>query len=162
MGDYFSKWKEAYPVPDHTALTVADKLLTEFICRFGCPLSIHSDQGREFQSQLFQILCEKLGIQKTRSTPYRPQSSGLVERFNRTLKQMLSMFVNTHRNDWDDHIPYLMMAYRSTVHAMLGREVHLPSGYYVWVTCWGTRLLPYRICGVDQKYYERSILFCPE
>lgn len=135
LGDYFSKWKEAYPVPDHTALTVADKVITEFICRFGCPLQIHSDQGREFESRLFQIICQKLGVQKTRSTPYRPQSSGLVERFNRTLKQMLSNFVNSHRNDWDNHIPYIMMAYRSTVHSttkctpnilMLGREIRCP------------------------------------
>lgn len=92
------------------------QLLTEFICRFGCPLSIHSDQGRGFESQLIKISCDKLGIEKARSTPYRPKSSGLVERFNRTLKQMLTMFVNSHCNNWDDHIQYLMMAYRSTVH----------------------------------------------
>ena len=135
LGDYFSKWKEAYPVPNHTAMTVADKVITEFICRFGCPLQIHSDQGKEFESNLFQIICQKLGVQKTRSTPYRPQSSGLVERYNRTLKQMLSIFVNSHRNDWDDHIPYIMMAYRSTVHSttkctpnslMLGHEIRCP------------------------------------
>ena len=64
VGDYLIKWKEAYSVPNHIALTVADKLLTEFICRYGCPLSIHSDQGREFEFQLFEILCQKLGIHK--------------------------------------------------------------------------------------------------
>ncbi|CAG2225233.1 unnamed protein product [Mytilus edulis] len=135
LGDYYSKWKEAFPVPNHTAMTVADKIITEFICRFGCPLQLHTDQGKEFESHLFKIMCEKLGVQKTHSTPYRPQSSGLVERYNRTLKQMLSMFVNEHRNDWDEHIPYLMMAYRSTVHSttkctpnslMLGREIRCP------------------------------------
>ncbi|CAG2243564.1 unnamed protein product [Mytilus edulis] len=80
-------------------------------------------------------LRQSKSVQKTHSTPYRPQSSGLVERYNRTLKQMLSMFVNEHRNDWDEHIPYLMMAYRSTVHSttkctpnslMLGREIRCP------------------------------------
>ena len=50
IGDYFTKWKEAYASPNHTAQTVADLLLTQFICRFGCPLTIHTDQGREFES----------------------------------------------------------------------------------------------------------------
>ena len=82
--DYFTKWVEAYAVPNHTALTVGDKIVNEFICRFGIPKQIHSDQGREFESELFSVLCEKLGVDKTRTTPYRPQSDGLVERYNRT------------------------------------------------------------------------------
>lgn len=135
VGEYFTKWQEAFPVPNHTALTVADKLVPEVFCRFGCPAQIHSDQGREFESDLFKTVCEKLGINKTRTTPYRPQSDGLVERFNRTLKQMLSLFAHENPQDWDDHIPYLLMAYRSTEHAstkcspnllMLGREITMP------------------------------------
>ena len=133
--DYFTKWVEAYPIPDHTAQTVADKLVTEFICRLGMPQSIHTDQGREFESILFQRLCELLDIDKTRTTPYRPQSDGLVERFNKTLQQMLSLFVNENRDDWDDHIPFLLLAYRSSPQQstqctpnslMFGREVRLP------------------------------------
>ncbi|KAK3105584.1 hypothetical protein FSP39_001056 [Pinctada imbricata] len=135
IGDYYTKWKEAFSVPNHTALTVADKLVTEMICKFGCPEQIHTDQGREFESNLFKSVCEKLGINKTRTTPYRPQSDGLVERFNRTLRQMLSMFVHENQRDWDDHLPYLLMAYRSTAHKstgctpnllMLGRENDCP------------------------------------
>ena len=84
-GGYFTKWAETYPVPDHTALTVADKIVDEFKSRFRVPLEIHTDQGREFESQLLSRLCETLQIMKTRTCPYRPQSDGLVERFNRTL-----------------------------------------------------------------------------
>ncbi|KAK3099399.1 hypothetical protein FSP39_003829 [Pinctada imbricata] len=133
--DYFTKWVEAYAIPDHTALTVADKLVTEFVCRFGTPKQIHTDQGREFESILFQKICEKLGIEKTHTTPFRPQSDGLVERFNQTLQRMLSMFVNENRNDWDDHLPYVLMAYRASVQEstkctpnslMLGREISCP------------------------------------
>ena len=90
MGYHFSKWKEAYTVPNHTA----DKLLTEFICRYGTLRQIHTYQGREFESELFIALCKKLGIEKTRTKPYRPQSNGLVNRFDRTLIQILSAFVN--------------------------------------------------------------------
>jgi hypothetical protein len=81
IGDYFTKWKESFALRDHTAQTVADVLITEFICRFGTPRRIHTDQGREFESNLFSELNLTLGISKTRTTPYRPQSDGMVERF---------------------------------------------------------------------------------
>lgn len=133
--DYFTKWTEAYAIQNHQALTVADKLVTEFICRFGCPSQIHTDQGREFESNLFASICDKLGIDKTRTCPYRPQSDGMVERFNRTLQNILCLFVNEHRNDWDDHLPFITMAYRATQHAsshctpnilMFGHEIRCP------------------------------------
>ena len=114
LGDYYSKWVDAWAVPNHTAQTVADKIVVEFFTKFGCPGQIHSDQGREFQSELFRLVCQKFGIQQTRTTPYRPNSDGLVERFNRTLKQMLRIFCAENPNDWDDHLPYLLMAYRAS------------------------------------------------
>lgn len=89
----------AFPIRDHTALTVTDKLVTEFICRFGCPDQIHTDQGREFESQLFKLVCNLLGIEKTRTTPYHPQSDGLEERFNRALRKMISIFVSENFDD---------------------------------------------------------------
>lgn len=58
VGDYFSKWTEEYALPVHTAQTVADRLVTEFICRYGTPLRIHIDEGREFELQLFSELCK--------------------------------------------------------------------------------------------------------
>jgi len=99
------------------------------------PRSLHSDQGREFESGLTAELCKLLHIEKTRTNPYRPQSDGLAERFNRTLQQMLSAFVTSVRDDWDDHIPYVMMAYRASQQASTGctpnllflsREIALP------------------------------------
>jgi hypothetical protein len=57
-GVYFTKWQEAFAVPNHTALTVADKLVPEVFCRLGCPIQIHSDQGREFESDLFKAACD--------------------------------------------------------------------------------------------------------
>ena len=122
--DYFTKWVEVYATPNHTALTVADKLATEFLCRFGMPISLHSDQGREFESELFGHLCSLFGIDKTRTCPYRPQSDDQVERMNRTLKQMLAIFANSNRNDWDDHLPFLLMAYRATVQDSIGVSPH--------------------------------------
>ena len=120
LGDYYSKWVDAWAVLNHTAQTVADKIITEFFTKFGCPAQIHTDQGREFQSELFRLVCEKFGIEQTRTCPYRQNSDGLVERFNRMLKQMLRIFSAENPKDWDDHLPYLLMAYRSSQHKSTG------------------------------------------
>jgi len=135
IGDYFTKWTEAYAIPDHTAYTVAEVFVTQFVCRYGVPQKIHTDQGREFESDLFVEICKLLGGEKTRTVPYHPQGDGMIERFNRTLLAMLSAVVNEQQDDWDDHLPYVMAAYRSSVQAttgctpnmmMLGRESTLP------------------------------------
>ena len=53
VGDYCTRWMEAYPLPDATARTVALKLINEFVCRFGVPQELHSDQGSNFESEVF-------------------------------------------------------------------------------------------------------------
>ena len=132
---YFSKWAEAYCLTDHTAQSVGDKLLTQWICRLGVPSTIHTDQGTEFESNLFHHLCRELGSLKTKTMPYHPQGDGMVERHNRTIQQMLACYVNDCHDDWSDHLDYVMMAYRSSLHestgcspnrVIFGREVNLP------------------------------------
>ena len=116
IGDYFGKFTEAYALPDHTAQTVARVLVEQWICRYGVPGVIHSDQGRDFESNLFAEVCRLLDIEKTRTCPYRPQSDGMIERFNRTVAQMLATFVQGKKRSWDEHLPFVMLAYRSTIH----------------------------------------------
>ena len=77
-------------------------LVQGFISRFGVPSQIHSDQGAQFESKLFKSLCDLLGMDKTRSTPYHHQSDGMVERLNRTLEDMLSKVVDENYKNWDD------------------------------------------------------------
>ena len=133
--DYFTRWVEAFPLPDQKAETVAHTLVHEFVCRFGAPLELHSDQGRNFESVLFKEVCRLLGITKTRTTSYHPSSNGLVEKFNGTLATMIRTCLADGAGDWDLHIPILTAAYRSTVHTstgfspnflMLGRETTTP------------------------------------
>ena len=114
--DAYTKWTHAMAMPDQSAQTIADVFSTEFICYFGCPIRIHSDQGRQFEGNLFKELCTLLGVDKSRTCGYHPQGNGQVERHNRTLQQMLLGYVNDHRDDWDEHLPYLNMAYRATPH----------------------------------------------
>ena len=133
VGDYFTRWIEAYAVPDFSAKTVAEKLVFEFFSRFGVPLDLHSDQGRNYESTLFKEVCKLLDINKTRSSAYHPESNGMCERFNRTLLDMIAVYTN--QTDWDVYLHMLTAAYRSCTHEttgyipnllMLGREVHLP------------------------------------
>ena len=100
------------------------------------PLVIHSDQGREFENGLMKSLWLLLGCVKTRTAPYHPESDGMVERFNRTCLMMLSMFVNDRRDNWHKLLPFVMHAYRTSVHEstgyspfrlMMGEECSLPQ-----------------------------------
>ncbi|CAC5391610.1 unnamed protein product [Mytilus coruscus] len=136
IGDHFTRWMKAFPLPDQQAEQVAEKLVQEFISRFGTPLEIHTDQGRNFESIIFKEICKLFEIKKTRSTSYRPCSNGVIEKFNATLEKMIQNFVNKNVNDWDVYIGILMSAYRSMIHPatgftpnmmMLGREVILPN-----------------------------------
>ncbi|UYV84336.1 K02A2.6-like [Cordylochernes scorpioides] len=133
--DYFTKWPEAYAIPNQGATTVAKVLMDNLICRFGVPLELHSDQGRNFEAGVFQELCRLLGIRKTRTTPLHPQSDGMVERFNKTMEEHLSKVVEQHQRDWDVRLPPFLMAYRAAIHEttgqtpakiMFGRELRLP------------------------------------
>ena len=116
IADYFSKWVEIFAIPNQEAKTVAKILVGEFICRYGIPDELHSDQGRQFESAVMQEVCQLLRIRKTRTTPYHPQSDGMVERMNRTIEAMLSMLVSEGQKDWDTWLPYIRMAYNSAIH----------------------------------------------
>lgn len=115
VGDYFTKWLEAYAIPNQEAITVAKKLVDQMFCRFSPPEQLHSDQGKQFESKLIQEVCNLLRIKKTRTSPYHPQCDGLVERSNRTLLNMLATTSQNHPFDWEDQLPKVCMAYNAVV-----------------------------------------------
>ena len=136
LTDHFTKYVEIIPVPDMTAEICAQKILNEFISRWGCPLSVHSDQGRTYESQVFKQLCRMLEIRKTRTSPRHPQGNGQSERFNRTLLRMVKAYLCGEQRDWDLHLGCLAGAYRATPNEStklspnllaIGREVRLPA-----------------------------------
>ena len=135
IGDHFTKWYEAIPLPDQTAVTTANALVDHWIGRFGCPHSLHSDQGRNFESKLFEQLMQLLEMDKTRTTPFQPQSNAVIERMNKTLQNMLEKGINEEQSNWSQQLPYVMMAYRFSVHEstgytpqflVFGQELSLP------------------------------------
>jgi len=133
--DPFTKWAEAFPAPNKEAATVARILVEQVICRLGVPLAIISDRGKEVDGRLMSEICKLLGVDKLRTTAYKPSSNAAVERFHRTMNSMLGRMVEENQRDWDTMLPYVMAAYRSSRHEatqytpnylMLGREVRAP------------------------------------
>ena len=135
MIDGLTGWAEAVPIADQTAVTVARAVYSEWIARYGVPEQLHSDRGVQFESAVFAELCDTFGIDKTRTTPYRPQANGKCERFNRTLVSMLRRAVLKRPYDWEPLLPTVLQAYRSSItestgftpfRLAFGREMRLP------------------------------------
>ena len=114
--DHFTGWPEAFAVSNKDAETVAQLLFEEIIARHGCPISITSDNGKEFCNHLVDKLTKNLNIHHIRTSPYHPQSNGKTERFNRFLKDALSKRIAENQKDWDNHLSAILMAYRMSVH----------------------------------------------
>ena len=118
IGHHFTKWYmyKAIPLSNQKAATTANALLQHWICRFGCPYSIHTDQGRKFESDLLQQLKHRLEIGKIRTTSFHPQSNSLRERMNRTLLNMFFKSIADDQSNWSSLLPFVFLAYRSSVH----------------------------------------------
>jgi len=137
LTDHFTRWKDAIAVPDGASETVARVLDSQIFAYFGLPERIHTDQGAQFESALFQELCALWGVQKSRTTAYHPQGNGVVERGNKELGDSLrALLLNRAEEDWDLLLPQIMRSIRATPHStthetanymMFGRELKLPG-----------------------------------
>lgn len=133
--DHFTRYAQAFPSRNQTALTVAKILVDKYFVHYGLPARIHSDQGRDFESRLIKELLNILGVRKSRTTPYHPQGDPQPERFNRTLLSMLGTMGNEKKRQWSQYVSHLVHAYNSTkcdatgfspYYLMFGREARLP------------------------------------
>ncbi len=115
--DHFTKWCEAFATPDQKASTVAPLLVNRVFSRFGPPVVLHSDQGRNFESTLLHEICNFMGITQT---SYHPQCDGQTERKNRTIQAMLSAFASKRRDGWDLWLDSVTFAYNTSRHDALG------------------------------------------
>ena len=133
--DHFTRFAVAIPTKDQTAKTTAEAFFNEFVVHYGLPAKIHTDQGANFQSELFSHLCLLTGMEKSRTSPYHPMGNGLTERFNRTLISMLRTISPNQKLEWKKHIAPLVHAYNCMRHEstgfspyelLFGRQPRLP------------------------------------
>ncbi|XP_064399260.1 uncharacterized protein LOC135345747 [Halichondria panicea] len=117
--DYATRYPEAIPLKSIDAPHIAEQLMTLF-SRVGIPEEILTDQGSNFTSTLLTEIYRMLHVHPIRTTPYHPQTDGLVERFNQTLKRMLRKATKDEGKDWDKVIPYLLFAYREVPQSSTG------------------------------------------
>lgn len=138
MVDRTTRWPEAIAVEDITAETVARCVYDNWISRYGCPAQITTDQGRQFESSLFAALAKLTGVEKIRTTPYHPQSNGLVERWHRTMKNALKARLQT-TSQWFDELPTILLGLRATprtdtgvsaAQLTYGRSLRLPGDFF--------------------------------
>ena len=133
--DHFTKYARAYPVKAFTAKVAARILFKHWIMDFGAPETLQSDRGSQFESNLFNELLTQWEITRTHSTPYHPQTNGLVERQNRTLVGIMRVTCSRYKSNWPRFVSSAVFAYNATRHAttsytpnmlMTGREVSIP------------------------------------
>ena len=133
--DPFTKWVEAFPIRNKEAETVAKVLVDQVFCRFGVPIALLSDQGKEVDGKVMHEICRLLDIDKLHTSPYKPSTNSALERFHRSLNSMLGKVVKESQTDWDERLPFVMAAYRASRHEStgyspnaltLGRETRAP------------------------------------
>ena len=117
--DYATRYPEAVALRSIDAEHIAEELVAVFP-RVGVPREILTDQGSNFTSRLLTELYRLLHVHPIGTSPYHPQTDGLVERFNQTLKAMLRKAAQTEGKDWDKLIPFLLFAYREVPQASTG------------------------------------------
>ena len=125
MVDQFTKWVEVLPLPEISAETTAWAAVDGFFSWFGYPEQIHTDQGKNFDGNLFRELCKMLRITKTRTTPYCPSSNGQVEHYNRLLLQLSRCYVGTWHGTWDEDLQLLAGAIRVMKNCSTGYSANM-------------------------------------
>ena len=168
IGNDFSKFYEAIALPDQTASTTATALLENWVCQFGCPHSIHSDQGRNFESKLFKTLNLALQVNKTWTTAFQLQSNAVVERMNRTLQcRCLSNASvinkatghNSYRKSWWHTVPRSMNP-QGTPHIFLSTD---RKSAFLSTSCTQTQLINLQptsmnICLPDKLIFKKPMV----
>ncbi|GFX29904.1 hypothetical protein TNCV_4750321 [Trichonephila clavipes] len=111
--DYSTRYAITKALPTAEVAEIAKFLLEEIVLRHGAPRVIITDRGAVFRSRLVSSLVDLCNIDHRFTTAYHPQTNGLTERFNKTLADMLSMYVDVEQKNWDEILPFVTFAYNT-------------------------------------------------
>ena len=112
-----TKWIEAYPMRNQRTVTCTSAFIHNWVCCYGVPDRIHLDQGSKFESTINKEICQLLHVSKSKTTRYHLEGIGQIENFHRTSKGMLKVKAEEEPHDWDVHLVFCLIAYRSSIHA---------------------------------------------
>lgn len=136
LQDDLTKFSRAFAIPNHEAETIARKFVEGFICIFGTPQIVVTDQGKDFTSILLKNVSKLFKIKQINCSAYHPQSNGALERSHATLADYLKHYINDEQTDWDDWLNFAMFSYNTSVHTstkfspfelIFAHQAHLPS-----------------------------------
>ena len=119
--DYHTKWAETRALPTATTKGVANFFIEQVVLRHGTPRRVTTDQGRCFVSGVMKKVFDRLEVKQRTSTAFHQQANGLVERLNKTLATMISMYVDSNHSNWDEILPYITFAYNTSRQESTGR-----------------------------------------
>ena len=114
--DAFTKYAELVAIPNKEAETVADAIFSFYICRYGIPVEIITDQGKEFCNKLSDELFKLMEMKHGRTSPYHPQCNAQAEVGNKTIRKYLQSFVEPSTFDWELLLAPLMFVYNTSFH----------------------------------------------
>ena len=132
---HFTRFCEAIPIVKQDTETIVREFVLKIITQFGVPKKLLTDKGANFTSALIKETCKLLKIEKLQTSSYNPQANGVCERMHKLLIDILSHFIRKDARNWDEYVPYAVMAYRAMPHCstkyslyylVYGRDMRLP------------------------------------
>jgi len=116
MTDAFTKYVELVALPNKESRTVAEAIFEKWFCRFGIPLEVITDQGKEFCGELTEDLFKLMRVDHRTTTAYHPQCNSQAEVANKTIAKYLSSFTDDSTLDWENYLAPLMFSYNTSFH----------------------------------------------
>ena len=122
LTDAFTKFSQAFVIPNQKAITVAKTLVDKWFYVYGIPVRIHSDKGCSFDNEIMSHLYAMYGVEQSTTMPYNPRGNAPTERLNCTLIGLLKSLPKEQKGDWPLHLPLLVFAYNAMPHDTTGYQ----------------------------------------
>ena len=155
--DYFTKWVEAEALATITEKNVRSFIWRYIICRFGIPRVLISNNGRQFDNELFRNFCSQLGIKNHYSSPAHPLANGQVKVTNRSLLKIIKTRLEGAKGIRPEELPSILWAYRTTARTPTGKTPFRLTYGSEAVIPTEVRITSYRVHNHDEKRNDEAM-----